>query len=192
LLIAGALLAVTVLVDGVPMFGSDVGGVLASVPAFALVVLAARGRRINIRRAAVVAAGTAALVVGLAAIDLARPAANRTHLGRFAHRVLNGEAGSILHRKLAANWAILTSSPWTLLVPVVVIGFAVLALGRRGPLASLVRDRPDLRTLVVASLVMAAIGFAVNDSGIVVPALQLTVLGPWLVVVLLTPEREAA
>jgi hypothetical protein len=191
-LVVAALLALTVLVDGAPMFGSDVGGVLASVPAFALVVLAARGRRIDVRRVAMLAAGTAAVVVALAAVDLARPATSRTHLGRFAHRVLNGEAGSILHRKLAANWAILTSSPWTLLVPVVVIGFAVLALGRRGPLASLIRARPDLRTLVVASLVMAAIGFAVNDSGIVVPALQLTVLGPWLVVVLLTPGRETA
>ncbi len=190
--LAALLLAATVLLDGAPMFGSDVGGVLASVPAFALVGLAASGRRVNVHRAALVAAVTAAVVVGLAAIDLARPAASRTHLGRFAHRVLDGEAGSILHRKLAANWAILTSSPWTLLVPLVVIGFAVLALGRRGPLASLVRDRPDLRTLVVASLVMAAIGFAVNDSGIVVPALQLTLLGPWLVIVLPSPERNTA
>jgi hypothetical protein len=74
----------------------------------------------------------------------------------------------------------------------VVVGFGWLALGRRGPLARLVRGRPDLRTLVIASLVMAAIGFAVNDSGIVVPALQLTVVGPWLVVVVLSAEREAA
>jgi hypothetical protein len=91
--------------------------VLAAVPAFAVLVLAARGRRIGIRRAAVVAAGTVVTVIVLAAIDLARPAASRTHLGRFAHRVLDGEAGSIVQRKLAANWAILTSSPWTLLVP---------------------------------------------------------------------------
>jgi hypothetical protein len=187
---AAALLAVTVLVDGAPMFGSDVGGVLASVPAFAVIVLAARGRRVNVRRAAVVVAATVITVIVLAAVDLARPADSRTHLGRFARRVLDGEAGSILQRKLAANWAILTSSPWTLLVPVVVVGFAVLALGRRGPLASLVRHRPDLRTLVIASLVMAAIGFAVNDSGIVVPALQLTLLGPWLVVVLLSRPVE--
>jgi hypothetical protein len=186
---AATFLVATVLIDGAPVLGSDVGGVLASVPAFALVVLAARGRRLDLRRAFIVAAGTVAVVVALAAIDLARPAASRTHLGRFAHRLLHGQAGSAVQRKLAANWAILTSSPWTLLVPVVMVGFAVLALGHRGPLARLVRERPDLRVLVVSSLVMAAIGFAVNDSGIVVPALQLTVLGPWLVVVLLTTDQ---
>ena len=43
-----------------------------------------------------------------------------------------------------------------------------------------------------ASLVMAAIGFAVNDSGIVVPALQLTVLVPWLSVVMLSPSLQKA
>src|SRR5581483_9084710 len=47
---AVAVLAVALLADGLPFWGSDVGGVLASVPAFALVVLGLSGIRISRRR----------------------------------------------------------------------------------------------------------------------------------------------
>jgi hypothetical protein len=190
--LAVAVLAATVLVDGAPMLGADVGGVLAAVPAFAFVVLTAIGVRVTARRAVAVIAATIALVVVLAAIDLARPADSRTHLGRFARRAVDGDAGSIVRRKLAANWTILTASPWNLLVPLVMVALGVYALGRRGPLARLARQRPELRTLVIASLVMAAIGFAVNDSGVVVPALQLGLLVPWLAIVVLSQHEETA
>jgi hypothetical protein len=39
---------------------------------------------------------------------------------------------------------------------------------------------------------MAAIGFAVNDSGVVVPALQLGLLVPWLAIVVLSQHEETA
>ena len=120
--------AVAVVVDGAPAWGSDVGGVLALVPGVLIVALAASGRRISWRA---VAAGIGAAVVAVtvfAAIDLARPADSRTHLGRFASDVLHGHGGATLHRKVVANWDLLTRNPGTVIVPFVLAGLALIAL----------------------------------------------------------------
>src|SRR5262249_51407389 len=136
LAVAVAVLAVAVLADGLPVLGADLGGAVALVPAAAVVVLILGRWPITWARAAAVAAGTVAVVVAFALVDLARPAAHRTHLGRFAAQLLDGDGGEIVRRKAVANWNVLTSSVWTLLLPLVVVGLAVVAVKAR-PVARL-------------------------------------------------------
>ena len=136
--LVAAIFAVTVVVDGWPAFGSDVGGVLACVPAFALVLIWLGGWRVSVRRVIAIGAATVAVLAVFALVDLARPATERTHLGRFVADVFDGEAGVVVRRKLEANWQVLTSSVFALLVPALVVGFAVLVTRRRG----LVADGP--------------------------------------------------
>src|SRR5581483_4657652 len=62
-------------------------GLLASVPAFALVVLGLSGIRISWRRVAELAAAAAAAVLALGLLDLLRPAGERTHLGRLFEQI---------------------------------------------------------------------------------------------------------
>src|SRR5207244_4286319 len=69
LAVAAGVLLVALVADGMPFWGSDVGGVLASVPAFALVVLGLSGTKVSWRRLAALGAGAVAAVVGMALDD---------------------------------------------------------------------------------------------------------------------------
>ena len=175
--------AVAVLTDGAPRFGADVGGVIALVPAFGLLALAAAGRRPT-WRAALVAAGVAAGALALfAAIDLARRPGSRTHLGRFASDLLGGSADETLRRKWDANVALLTRNAATLLVVPVAAGFSVV-LARAGRLAGTaglaraLRRLPLLRDGLWACVVAAGLGLVANDSGVVVPAVIMSLAVP--------------
>jgi hypothetical protein len=178
--VAAALLAVTVLIDGWPAFGSDVGGVLASVPAFALVLTWLGGWRVSARRVVGIVAATAGVLVVFALVDLTRPAAQRTHLGRFVADIADGEAGVVLRRKLDANWHVLTSSIFTLLVPVLVLGFAVLVTRRGGLVAAAQARWRGLRPCLLGAIVAGVLGFAANDSGVAIPAMMIAMVVPWL------------
>jgi hypothetical protein len=178
-------------VDGWPAFGADVGGVLASVPAFALVAIWLGGWRVSVRRVIVIGVVTVAVVAAFALVDLARPAGQRTHLGRFAADVFNGEAGTVVRRKLESNWHVLTSSVFSLLVPALVVGFAVLITRRRGLVAEAQANEPGLRPCLVGALVAGGLGFALNDSGIAVPGMMLGVANAALVHLVLRIGRFA-
>lgn len=174
---------VAVIVDGAPVFGSDVGGVLALVPAFALLGWAVAGRRVRVRTLLLAGLVAVGVLVLFAAADLARDPGSRTHLGRFASDLLAGRAGETLSRKAAANVALLTRNLATLLVIPVCVGFGVVLartdrLPGLGPLARALREVPALRAGLVAALVTGALGFAVNDSGVVVPAVMMLLVVP--------------
>ena len=149
----------------------------------ALVALAAGllGRRLGWRRWLVVGLASSAVVAGFAALDLARPAGRRTHLGRFAAQVLDGSALSTVGRKAYALVAPFLSHPMALfglfavltVVAVLVLrGRHELRLWRRGtsPYAWLAQEvevppawlRPALRSLVVLTVVAVLL----NDSGV--------------------------
>jgi hypothetical protein len=179
-LAAVGVFAVTVVVDGWPTFGADVGGVLASVPAFALVLTWLGGWRVSVRRVVAIGAATVGVIVVFALVDLTRPASQRTHLGRFVADVFDGEAGVVVRRKLEANWHVLTSSIFTLVVPALVLGFAFLVTRRRGLVAQAQAGAPGLRPCLLGAVVAGTLGFAVNDSGVAIPAMMIAMVVPWL------------
>ena len=132
----------------------------------------------------------------IAISDWLRPPAERAHLGRFVQQVLDGEAPAVIGRKAQANLDILmTNGGFSLLVPV---GFLFVALVLMRPLtwraAALERayDRaPTLRPGVLALVVTLIVGFAVNDSGIAIPAVGLTLAIPFLLAASVTAlERD--
>lgn len=181
---------VAVLLDGAPPFGSDVGGVLALVPALVLLAMLLSGRRVSVPR--LLAAGVAgAVVVGaFALLDLTRAEADRTHLGRFAADVLDGTAGTLLRRKADAVLGLLFSSPVTALLPLVVAAAVYLVVRPPAPLRAVLDRAPAWRAGLLALGLTSAIGFAVNDSGAAVPALALVVAVPATAAVVLR-ERTA-
>lgn len=183
-------LAATVVVDGAPAWGSDVGGVLATVPAFAVLVLVALDVRLDWRRAVLIGAATAVTISVFAAIDLARPEDERTHLGRLVARVLDSEEaggglGEVLLRKINANISILTSSIWTWTIPFALGLLVYLSRRQRGFLRDLQEEVPGIRSMLAGGLLVAVLGFALNDSGVAVPAMMFAVLLPYLTYVLL-------
>jgi hypothetical protein len=181
---AGAVLLVVVVTDGHPALGADVGGVLALVPAGLVMLLLLAGRRV--RWTQVVAIGGAAVVAlsAFAAIDLARPEEEQTHVGRFAAQVVDGGegVGTVLERKLGANLSLLFSSVWALVIPVALAFLIFLVWRRPSVLRQLEGDVPGLRALLVGAVVLAVLGGGLNDSGVAVPAMMLGVLLPYVTV----------
>jgi hypothetical protein len=173
--------AVTIVAVAAPTFGSDVGGTLAVVPAFGLLVVAASGRRIGWRRAVLAVAVGVGAMVALAALDYSREPAAQTHLGRFVGDLLHGDGSLVLRRKLRGNLAILTSSIWSVLLALAIgIGVAW-CVRHRSTLHAAILARPHVRVFLIGWVTAAVLGFALNDSGIAIPAVMGSMALAWLV-----------
>ncbi len=180
-----ALIAMLPLI-GLPTMGADFGGLLAGVPAIGVTIALGRGWRIRWRT--LVIFGVAALVValGLSFIDLLRAPEMRTHLGRFADTLTRGDVsglGTLIQRKGAAALNSLTVTRWTYFIPVGLAVLALLLVRPRGVLRDVLPGRPLLRAGLWGTLVAGVLGFAVNDSGISIPALALAFTVPFVVLV---------
>jgi len=175
--------AVAVVVDGYPGLGDDFGGVLALLPAVCVLALLVSGLRVSWRYAVGIPAATVAIAAVFAMVDYARPAAQRTHLGRFVQQVADGTAWDVMHRKLgsslhtfAAGWPRWITLVWLALVVLVILGL------RQGRL----RIGPDVdvrttRGLAITLAVLGVLGAGLNDSGLAVTAFVLAVAVPLLV-----------
>lgn len=173
--------AIAVAVDGAPFWGADVGGVLALVPGFLVLAMGVLGIALSWRRVVgALAAGVLLLVVvGLA--DWQGLLGGRTHLGRFVQQLIDGEGTTVLMRKARANGRILLT--WLGLVVPCGIAFVALVLrrpgsGRAGALDRLIAQEPRLRPGAIALALTMAVGFAVNDSGIAIPAVSIVLAVP--------------
>jgi hypothetical protein len=174
-IIAIGVLAVVLISFTPPYFGQDFGGTIAAAPAFFVMAWLLLGRRIRLRTclvfgAALVASG---LVVGF--IDLLRPHDQRTHVGRFFEQVnRQGLSGltTVLQRKGTENAATLAQGLSIAVIVVIVVVAAVLWLRAPRPLQHVVAVIPMLRAAAISVAVLAVLGYALNDSGIAIPALM--------------------
>jgi len=190
--VAVAVLAVAVLVDGAPFWGADVGGVLSMVPAFAIAATMLLGWRVRGRTILVGALGALVVIGGFAAFDASRPEGDRSHLGRFVHTTADGgwdASATVIERKISANLDVLFSSVWTVMLPLVLAGIAYMVYRAPGRMRGIYERVPPLRASLVGLAIVAALGFALNDSGIAIPGVMLGVLTPVLVVVTIRGER---
>jgi hypothetical protein len=186
-----ALCGLAVIVDGAPQWGSDVGGVLALVPAFTLLVLLLGGRTASFGRLAIAGLVGAAVVAAFGIADHARPADQQTHLGRFVGQVLDGTAGGVLQRKAESNVSLLFHSVVTALLPLVVAAVVVVFLRPPPPLRRVFERSPAWRAGLLAVATAGGLGFIVNDSGAAVAALAIVVAVPATVAVLARHARLA-
>lgn len=172
--LALAVLVVALGIEALPTLGADFGGPPGLLLGGLLVIALAAGVRLTWRRvlAAVVGAGVLAALV--AWLDWLRPPEARTHLGEFVESVLTGDAGAIVGRKLAQNLANLGSPPLIAMsVATVVLVVVAWRVGWRPVRAGAV--------VLSGAVALAVVGFAVNDSGLVIPAFVAVVLAPLLV-----------
>lgn len=187
-----ALTALVVVVDGAPQWGSDVGGVLALVPAYAVLVLLLSGRTASLAKVALASLAGVAVVTAFAVADHARPAEQQTHLGRFVGQVLDGSAGEIVRRKAAANLSLLFHSPVTALLPLVVLALVVVVLRPPGRLRVVFERSPAWRAGMLAVTTAAGLGFGLNDSGSAVVALAIVIALPATIAVVARHARMSA
>jgi hypothetical protein len=190
-----AMLAVTLLVMAAPQAGGDFGAALAGAPAFALFAWLLLGRTIRVRTVAIL--GAVLVGAGMLAgfVDLMRPRDQQTHVGRFFDEMINGAPGDsflTIRRKLDANLASFTGTKWLWVLPVVGLLVWYLWRVRSGRIRTLYRSVPVIRQTVLALVVVAVLGYALNDSGVAIPAVMALVFECALVFVALTPYTEPA
>ncbi len=168
--------------DGWPEWGADFGGVPSFVLGFAVFMLMVSGRRVSIGKLAVVGLAGAVLIGLIATADWLRPADRRTHLGAFVQQLIEGEGGSVVGRKLGAMLSTLGNLPLTLL-SMVALAFLFLVLSRPSNVGAAALNlaygyAPALRAGLFGALTAGLVGFLINDSGIAIPAMALTVAVP--------------
>ncbi|MHB1139604.1 MAG: hypothetical protein ACYC2O_11650, partial [Microthrixaceae bacterium] len=178
------LLAWAVVLDGSPFWGADVGGALALIPSVCVTAWMLLGLRVRLRAAVVWGVATVLAVIGLGLIDLSRPAAERTHLGRLLADVRdNGYEAfqTVVLRKLDANLSVLVGSIWTLMLPVVFVFIAFVFWKSPWRLRTIAQRIPEERAAVAGLITAMLLGFALNDSGIAVPGMMLGVVSASLI-----------
>jgi hypothetical protein len=179
---ASAVALGTVIASGWPGFGAKVGGTIAMVPAF-LVLLAAIGRvRITMRRGLLIAGSGIVLVTAFAVLDYLVPAIGPSHQGAFVGQVLHGGALGTLHRKIGSNLHSLTETWFTPVVPVVAV-VTGLMLGwpdRMRLRAFVLGSQIDrlLRPALFAVWLAVVLGWLADDSGVSLAAAALPVALP--------------
>ena len=188
-----ALLGWAVLLDGAPFWGADVGGALAMIPAAGVTAWMLLGLKVRARTAALWGSISVLVVIGLGALDLTRPPAERTHLGRLLADIgTNGyEAlNTVVLRKLDANFSVLSSSVWTLMLPLVFAFIAYLFWKSPWRLQTIAERIPQERAAVAGLITAMVLGFALNDSGIAVPGIMLGVISASLIHLMLRVDDD--
>ncbi len=188
-----ALLGWAVLLDGAPFWGADVGGALAMIPAAGVTAWMLLGLKVRARTAALWGLISVLVVIGLGALDLTRPPAERTHLGRLLADIgTNGyEAlNTVVLRKLDANFSVLSSSVWTLMLPLVFAFIAYLFWKSPWRLQTIAERIPQERAAVAGLITAMVLGFALNDSGIAVPGIMLGVISASLIHLMLRVDDD--
>lgn len=164
LLVALAIGGAATVIDGAPRWGDDYGGVLAMTPSVVLLLALLAEVRVTAKRVALTAVGVVVVAAALAAADYSRPAADQTHIGRFAGEVLHGGAARTVWRKLYSDLhsfgnVAVTGSVLLLLVVTIVC---------RAQVGSVLRRVAGVYEAAVSVAVLAVLGTAVNDSGVVI------------------------
>ncbi|MCF2526466.1 hypothetical protein [Yinghuangia soli] len=189
----GVLALAAIVVNGWPAFGSDFGGVLALVPGFAVLGMMLTGTRISWAKAGLVALAAVGAVAVISVLDWMRPAASRSHLGKFVQDVVDGEAGTVLQRKIADNLGSF-GTPVSFLVPVLFVLMIIAILNppklRATALVPAYERVSWLRPVLVAMWVTAVVGYAANDSGIQIPSVALLIALPLSCAVLCAVAAE--
>lgn len=175
---AGCLFLWVTVVDVAPHAGADFGGAITLVPVFAVLLVAWLPIRWNARKVA----WTAALAVGAtaAAAGLAVVTGRSTHVASL----LSGgtSVSEIVRRKLATNLRVMRVTTWSWMVPIV-MAFILGTLGTGGGWRRWFNGHRIWGIGFVALFAFGLLGGALNDSGIVIPALVLVIVGSMIMMI---------
>lgn len=186
-------LAWCVVLDGAPMLGADVGGALTLLPAAGVTAWMLLGWKIRARTVIVGSFVTVVVVLAFGLLDLTRPAAAQTHLGRLLSDIGSNGLGAfetVVLRKLNANLSVLTSSIWTLMLPLVFAAVAFVIWWAPWRIRTIAERIPEERAAVAGLITAMVLGFALNDSGISVPGMMLAVVNAALINLLLRVDQD--
>lgn len=154
---------VMVVCQGWPTMGSDFGGVMAMVPGLLWLTLRVAGARVRWWVYPLIGVVAVAAVGVVAWLDWLRAPDDRSHLGRFVQRLLDGDAADLVARKAVAMVDTVVSP---LGLGAIVVGGAMWVVVFWYAVPRIEPAMATLRPTAVAVLVTAVLGTVVNDGGI--------------------------
>jgi len=179
-----------VLVIGAPWWGANWGGAFAAAAGLVALWLVWRrkGWKTSLLVAPVLLAASALMPV---ALDLLRPAADRTHIGANASALLAGDLGMLsttVRRKAAMNWHLLLTY-WVPLLIGIILFAAILwcLLGAGRPARRSLAVRPALAAGIRGAAIAALVAMVVNDSGVIAAAAALGITASAIIFVAARP-----
>jgi hypothetical protein len=183
---ASAVALFAVVASGWPGFGAKVGGTIAMVPCFLILLLALGGARVRWGRLALpVAVSGVALFAVFALASYFAPVLGVSDMGAFAGNLLHGHGGALFERKVDSNVGTLTVSYLSPLVPFLMVAAGVAlwrpSWFRLGYLETLFSRRPLLRVAVWLMWLVLVFGWLADDSGVIVPAAALPFAVPVII-----------
>ncbi|MFI5490584.1 hypothetical protein [Micromonospora echinaurantiaca] len=155
-----------VVVVGSPYLGADPIGAIALTAGVSVAAVISAGGWLTVSRLAWAAMAGLAVTVGLALLDLRRPAPERGSLGRFLAALGDGTGGLTVHRASSANVETLVNSPLTVLAlaGALLVWFALLQPW--GGLMRLFGIYPAVRAAMAGTAVAAVIGGVLGGSAL--------------------------
>ncbi|MBP9115404.1 MAG: hypothetical protein KBF89_03580 [Acidimicrobiia bacterium] len=173
-----SILMFVLIMDGLPYLGSDVGGVLALTPMVFTVGLMLFNKRIDYKTIFISGFITIITLSIFSLFDLSRPLSERTHLGRFIEVLINGEGKTIIERKILLNIEILSNSLIATLVIFITIYIIFLFLKPERFIKKMILENPAYRYIVYPGLIVGILGMLLNDSGVAIPGMMLSIAMP--------------
>lgn len=167
-----------IVIVGFPRFGANVGGTITAVFAFLFVSIRLLGKKIDFKK--LIYIGLAAIfAVGLMALIDLFIIESKSHLAGAINQIIsNGPIViyQIVTRKISMNLRLIGSTIWSkvLLSAIAVLG--ILFYKPVGLIRKISTKYPKLAIGWSGIIVACAVGFAVNDSGIVMAATSIIFL----------------
>jgi len=186
-----ALCAIIAFIIGFPRIGANTGGTIAAVFAFSAMLLQVARSKNMIRNVIVAVAAVIVVLGGFVAYDALSGAT--THMGKTISLIGNGgmqEVIMIVNRKVSTNIMVLRYSTWSYFLLIVLLILAFLWFRPAGVLRRMLSNHRGISAAISASIIGSILGFAFNDSGILIPAIIMSYMIP-TVIYLMLKESEA-
>lgn len=161
---------------GHPNYGANVGGLITSLVTVGVFFLYITGRKIDLKKLAIIGILAALGVVGVAQLD-ALLSSNPSHAGKAINSLLNGGLlvfFSIIKTKLGILANTVYTSNWIIVMIASIAIFIYIWTKHKDKLAFLVLKLPSIMTCIRILIISAITVFIVNDTGLIASALIFT------------------
>lgn len=189
---AGIIILTGSAIAALPFWGADVGSLPGLLIPGAVLTLLALDGNLSLRRLLLSIATAGFALLALLFGDWLRPESARTHAGRFAQSLLDGEAPLILLRRMKENFHMLLHPPTSMFSLLLLLAVIAFLLIKRGPAMRLRNFLQDQKFWPATAAIAWCwtVSFLLNDSGVAIPPAGGFIAFPLLGYALIAARRD--
>ncbi len=171
--ISGLFFAFVIFVIGYTRLGANVGGTVAALIGFSIVMAWLSGIKINWKVIITILILTVLAIIILGMIDAYYNSGQSSHLGRVFYQTQNQDSSQIYYlfqRKIEVNIKLFRYTIWSRVLLVAILAFPFILMRPEGVMKRLRKEHPFLMHGILGTTIAALIAFLVNDSGVIAAA----------------------